>query len=60
MLIFGFFGAVLFNFIFVDQINFMLIFIAAITATIFEALSPKDFDNLLIPVAIGVVYLIYY
>lgn len=59
-LIFGILGAVLFNSFFVDNLNLFLILIVGLIATIIEAGSPRDFDNLLIPLGISIVYLIYY
>jgi dolichol kinase len=54
--IFGLFGAILFNSIFFDAINLPLIIICAVSAAIVEALSPKDIDNLLIPLVCIIVY----
>lgn len=59
-LIFGFLGAVLFNFIFAVQFEVFFIFIVVILATVIEAASPKDIDNFLIPLGITIAYLIYY
>lgn len=56
-LFFGLFGAILFHSIFFNEINISLIIICTVTATIIEAFSPKDIDNLLIPLVCIIVYL---
>ncbi|MFH1197676.1 MAG: diacylglycerol/polyprenol kinase family protein [bacterium] len=57
-LIFGFFGASLFHFILLGTIPFTTILYCTLVSTIIEAVSPRDLDNILIPVACGAVYLI--
>jgi len=59
-LIFGILGAILLNLIFHAGLNLYFILIIGLIATIIEAVSPKDLDNLLIPLGISIVYLIYY
>lgn len=59
-LIFGFFGALIFNLFFYESIDIGFILGLAILATFIEAVSPKDFDNLLIPLSIILAYLLYY
>lgn len=59
-LIFGILGAVLFNYIFFTDVNIYLILIVGLIATILEAASPRDLDNLIIPLGISIVYFIYY
>lgn len=59
-LIFGFFGALLFNLFFYESIDIGFILAMAILATFVEAVSPKDLDNLLIPLSIILAYLVYY
>ncbi|RMD48354.1 MAG: phosphatidate cytidylyltransferase, partial [Ignavibacteria bacterium] len=58
--LFGLFGALLFNILFAtSEINYVLILICITVTTILEALSPKDLDNLIIPVAVIVLYSIF-
>ncbi|HET54315.1 MAG TPA: phosphatidate cytidylyltransferase [Ignavibacteria bacterium] len=59
-LLLGFLGAVLFNVLFYDSIDFGFILVAVIIATIVEAFSPRDADNILIPLVIIVAYSIYF
>lgn len=49
-LIFGFFGALLFNLILLGEVNFINIMVLVISAAIIEAASPSNLDNILIPV----------
>ncbi len=57
-LIFGILGAVLFGFIIFGHIDFKFIILAAAISTIVEAVSPKDIDNLLIPITCLLVFYI--
>lgn len=54
--VFGFIGATLFNYFIGGEINFTLIAAAVFVTTILEALSPKDLDNLIIPLAVILLY----
>jgi len=58
-LIFGFLGALLFNYIFNSSIDFTFLLICALITTIVEGISPKDWDNLLIPFAVFLIYYFY-
>ncbi len=58
-LIFGFLGALLFNSLFTANIDFTFLFFISIAATLIEVISPKDLDNLLIPISIGMMYVLY-
>jgi phytol kinase len=55
-LIAGFLSAALFNYIIFGSINLVQIIIAGIVSTIIEALSPKDMDNILVPLFICLLY----
>lgn len=55
-LVFGFFGALLFQFLILGEINYYNILICSLAATIIEASSPKDLDNLLIPITVLMLY----
>lgn len=57
-LVFGILGTFLFHIILNYPINFSLILLTGVVATIAEAISPKDLDNFLIPLACLVVYII--
>lgn len=57
--VFGLFGALLFNFIFFRYIDYELIILCAFVTTLVEAFSPKDLDNILIPIAVLLVYYFY-
>ncbi len=57
--IFGFLASLLFSFIFFRQIDIQLIFICAMLTTIIEAISPKDMDNILIPLCCLIVYFLF-
>lgn len=57
--VFGLFGALLFNYFIGGEIIFPLIILSVIFATIVEALSPKDLDNILIPVTVYLVYITF-
>lgn len=52
----GLFGSILFLQIFGMQINFQFLIICGIALTIVEAASPKDLDNLFIPIVAIVLY----
>ncbi len=56
--IFGIFGASIFQFIILGEVNFVNIFYCSIIATIVEAASPKDLDNFLIPLSVLLFYFI--
>jgi len=56
-LLFGLFGASLFHFLILGEINFVNILVCAIIATIIESASPSDLDNFLIPLSVIVIYL---
>lgn len=56
-LFFGILGASILSFILFGEVRFYLIITATVVSTIIEAFSPKDIDNLLIPV---VCLLIFY
>ncbi|MCX7876270.1 MAG: hypothetical protein N2321_08910 [Melioribacteraceae bacterium] len=58
--IFGIIGTMIFHLIFNIEINWYFLFLCAITSTIIEAISPKDFDNILIPIFITILFLIYF
>lgn len=55
-LIFGLIASILFNYFFFQRVDLMLLFICAGLTTLVEALSPKDMDNILIPLACIVFY----
>ncbi len=57
-LVFGFLGALFFNFIFYESIDIGFILVAVIISTVVEAISPKDLDNFLIPLIISLAYLV--
>ena len=54
--IFGFLGAAVFQLVLLNEINFVNILACAVITTIIEACSPKDYDNLLIPLSVLVYY----
>ena len=54
--IFGLLGAWFFNILFYSEVSFNNILITAVVLTIIEALSPKDLDNILIPLVAVVLY----
>lgn len=58
-LVFGFIGALIFNSLFGIKIDLQFFIIVTIFTTIIEAISPKDLDNLLIPIAVGFAILLY-
>jgi phytol kinase len=57
--VFGVIGAALFSYIFFSEINFSFLLICGLVTTIVEGASPKDFDNILIPVSSMIVYYIF-
>jgi len=56
----GLAGAVLFNMLFGNSINLEFMLICAALATVVEGISPRDLDNILIPLTIYLLYLFYY
>ncbi|MDP2036086.1 MAG: phosphatidate cytidylyltransferase [Ignavibacteria bacterium] len=56
----GLAGAVLFNILFGNSINLEFMLICAALATVVEGISPRDLDNILIPLTIYLLYLFYY
>lgn len=56
-LIFGFLSSLLFNYILFGNIRLTENIIVGIAATIAEAFSPKDSDNLVVPAIIAILYL---
>ena len=59
-LIFGFLAAVFFNYLIFGKIGFIQILITGIVAMISEAISPRDADNLIIPIVISILYIFIY
>lgn len=59
-LVFGIIGTLIFHFIFGVKINYIFLMLCAIISTIIEALSPKDYDNILIPLIILFLYKFYF
>lgn len=55
-LFFGFFGAVLFHYLIIGKFHPFEILFCGIFVTIAEAFSPKDFDNLIVPATIIILY----
>ena len=58
--VFGLTGAVLFNTLFSQTINLEFMLLCAVIATIVEGISPKDFDNIFIPLSIYLLYSVYH
>lgn len=56
---FGFIGALLFNLLFFGQINILLLIAAAVVTSVIEGFSPKDIDNILIPLSSMIVYYLF-
>lgn len=56
---FGILGSLLFNFIFYHSVDIGFILTCAVVTTIIEGLSPKDLDNILIPLSSMIVYYFY-
>ncbi len=59
-LIFGIMGTLLFHLIFSINVNWNFLIICAVISTLIEALSPKDLDNILIPLVILILFKFYY
>ncbi len=57
--VFGLLGAFFFNLILLGKADFEFLLICAFITTIVEGLSPKDFDNILIPLSVLLLYYIY-
>ena len=57
--IFGCIGAALFSLLLTNSININLILVIGLVTTIVEGLSPKDLDNIFIPISSMLVYYIY-
>lgn len=58
-IIFGFLGAVLFNFLLFNTLPVREILLCTFFAALVEAFSPKDIDNLLIPASCAAVYWLF-
>jgi phytol kinase len=58
--VFGLLGALLFNLLFHQTISVQLIFLCAVVTTIVEAMSPKDLDNILIPISTGIIFYFFF
>ncbi len=58
--VFGLTGAVLFNILFGQTTNFEFMLLCAVVATTVEGISPKDFDNIFIPLSIYLLYSVYH
>lgn len=58
-LIFGIMGAALFHQIIMGQIHYSSILVCAAAAAVVEALSPKDLDNMLIPLTVVILYQLF-
>lgn len=58
--VFGFLGALLFNLLFFQRIDILFLIIVTAITTLIEAVSPKDVDNLLIPISAIIFYFLYY
>ncbi len=56
---FGFLGALIFSLLFFGQINILLLVSAAVVTTVIEGFSPKDIDNILIPIFSMIVYYLF-
>ncbi len=54
--IFGLVAAIVFNLIFFQKIDILLLIICASLTTLIEAFSPKDVDNILIPLSCVIIY----
>lgn len=55
-LIFGVIGTIIFHLLFGISVNWNFLIVCAFISTITEALSPKDLDNILIPLVILLLY----
>lgn len=58
--VFGFLAAALFNYILLGELKFGVLLICGITATIMEAASPRDMDNIFIPAVVALLYLLLF
>ncbi len=56
---FGFLGALIFSLLFFGQINILLLVSTAVVTTVIEGFSPKDIDNILIPISAMIVYYLF-
>ena len=56
---FGLLGSVLFCYLLLGRIDFQIIGISTLVAAVVEGCSPKDWDNILIPVSTMLVYYFY-
>jgi len=59
-LVFGFLGAILFSMIIFGEIKLVFILVSLTASVIVEALSPKDMDNILIPVTCIIISIFFY
>lgn len=59
-IVFGFLGALLFHLIIMGQVDFSAIIICVLITAVVEALSPKDLDNMLIPLAVVILYQVFF
>ncbi len=57
--IFGFLGAVIFHLLLTGTVDFTMLFYSAVIATVIEAISPANWDNILIPTFILLFYYFY-
>ena len=58
--VFGLAGAIFFNLLFGNSIELEFMLLCAVVATIVEGISPRDLDNILIPLAIYLLYSVYH
>lgn len=58
--VFGLFGALLFNYLILGKFDFSQILISTAATTVVEALSPKDVDNILIPLTVIILYMLIF
>jgi len=58
--IFGFFGSVLFSLVIFGEFNLIYILISLAASAIVEALSPKDMDNVFVPVTCIIISVFFY
>lgn len=57
--LFGLFGALLFNLLFGNSLDLGFLLICAAVATIVEGVSPRDVDNILIPISIYLLFILF-
>lgn len=57
---FGLAAAIFFNYLLFGSVRINHLLISGILATLVEAVSPKDIDNILIPVAVIILYLVLF